>query len=224
MGRVVFVGEKLAAAVFHEEPRQLEVAPLARGSMEAVIAQGWWDSVYGAGANHRDAVLTEIDRASTALRQARARHDANPTPATQAALDRAVARRDRAFAAYQNLPEENDAWATGVLAQSGITSGSEAPAPAEDGDGAVRAMRQALATSGLAPSAVDYINAHGTSTPIGDRIETLAVKRVFGEHARKLVFGSTKSMTGHLLGAAGGTALAASTTDASSGSTGMAAC
>jgi 3-oxoacyl-[acyl-carrier-protein] synthase II len=77
-------------------------------------------------------------------------------------------------------------------------------APAEDGDGAVRAMRQALETARAAPSDVDYINAHGTSTPIGDRIETLAVKRVFGEHARKLVFGSTKSMTGHLLGAAGG--------------------
>jgi len=77
-------------------------------------------------------------------------------------------------------------------------------APAEDGDGAVRAMRQALETAGADPTDVDYINAHGTSTPLGDRIETLAVKKVFGEHARRLVFGSTKSMTGHLLGAAGG--------------------
>ena len=77
-------------------------------------------------------------------------------------------------------------------------------APAEDGDGAVRAMKQALESAGVGPEAVDYINAHGTSTPVGDRIETLAVKRVFGDHARKLVFASTKSMTGHLLGAAGG--------------------
>jgi 3-oxoacyl-[acyl-carrier-protein] synthase II len=77
-------------------------------------------------------------------------------------------------------------------------------APAEDGDGAVRAMRMALDTAGATPQEVDYINAHGTSTPMGDRIETLAVKQVFGEHARRLVFGSTKSMTGHLLGAAGG--------------------
>jgi 3-oxoacyl-[acyl-carrier-protein] synthase II len=76
--------------------------------------------------------------------------------------------------------------------------------PSENGDGAVRAMRQALETAGLDPEDVDYINAHGTSTPVGDRIETLAVKKVFGEHARRLVFGSTKSMTGHLLGAAGG--------------------
>jgi 3-oxoacyl-[acyl-carrier-protein] synthase II len=77
-------------------------------------------------------------------------------------------------------------------------------APSEDGDGAVRAMAQALETAGARPEDVDYINAHGTSTPLGDRIETLAVKQVFGEHARRLVFGSTKSMTGHLLGAAGG--------------------
>ena len=77
-------------------------------------------------------------------------------------------------------------------------------APSEDGDGAIRAMRMALQDAGMPPSEVDYINAHGTSTPTGDRIETLAVKAVFGDHARKVAFGSTKSMTGHLLGAAGG--------------------
>ena len=84
-------------------------------------------------------------------------------------------------------------------------------APSADGEGAMRAMRGALADAGLGPEDVDYINAHGTSTPAGDRIETLAVKTVFGEHARSLAFASTKSMTGHLLGAAGGleTAIAA---------------
>ena len=84
-------------------------------------------------------------------------------------------------------------------------------APSEDGDGAVRAMRMAIADAAIDASEVDYVNAHGTSTPTGDRIETLAVKTVFGEHARKLAFASTKSMTGHLLGAAGGleTAVAA---------------
>ncbi len=77
-------------------------------------------------------------------------------------------------------------------------------APSEDGDGAIRVMRNAIADAGIQPSDIDYINAHGTSTPVGDRIEAAAIRKCFGEHADKLAVSSTKSMTGHLLGGAGG--------------------
>jgi len=77
-------------------------------------------------------------------------------------------------------------------------------APAEDGDGAYRVMLNALRDAQVQPQGVGYINAHGTSTEIGDRLETVAIKRAFGDHAYKLAVSSTKSMTGHLLGGAGG--------------------
>ncbi|MCE0741598.1 beta-ketoacyl-ACP synthase II [Bacillus inaquosorum] len=77
-------------------------------------------------------------------------------------------------------------------------------APAQDGEGGARAMQEAIRDAGIAPEEIDYINAHGTSTYYNDKYETMAIKTVFGEHAHKLAVSSTKSMTGHLLGAAGG--------------------
>src|SRR5215203_5699937 len=77
-------------------------------------------------------------------------------------------------------------------------------APSEDGDGAVRVMKMALRKGGIRPEQVDYINAHGTSTPYNDKLETLAIKKTFGDHAYKVAISSTKSMTGLLLGGAGG--------------------
>src|SRR6185503_14462620 len=77
-------------------------------------------------------------------------------------------------------------------------------APSDDGDGPYRVMGAALESAGITAAEINYINAHGTSTPHGDKVETIAIKRCFGEHASKVAVSSTKSMTGHLLGAAGG--------------------
>jgi len=108
------------------------------------------------------------------------------------------------------LEEREHALARGAriyceLTGYGMTSDAfHITSPAEDGSGMARVMVRALKDAALQPTDIEYINAHGTSTPIGDKTETMAIKSVFGEHAYKLAVSSTKSMTGHLLGAAGG--------------------
>ena len=91
-----------------------------------------------------------------------------------------------------------------LLGYAGSCDAFHITQPDPEGRGLMLAMGRALAYSGLVPEQVDYINAHGTSTPYNDKFETLAIKKVFGDHARKVAISSTKSMTGHLLGAAGG--------------------
>jgi 3-oxoacyl-[acyl-carrier-protein] synthase II len=105
-------------------------------------------------------------------------------------LDRALEREARIYAEVVGYGMTSDAY--------------HVAAPAPDGDGAVRVMRRAIEDAGVRPEDVQYINAHGTSTPFNDKTETLAIKTVFGEHASRVAVNSTKSMTGHLLGAAGG--------------------
>ena len=90
-----------------------------------------------------------------------------------------------------------------LLGYGSSDDGYKVSAPPEDGEGAVLSMRQAISNAGLRPDQIDHINAHGTSTPLNDRIETHAIKRVLGDHAYRIPVVSTKSMTGHLIAAAG---------------------
>jgi 3-oxoacyl-[acyl-carrier-protein] synthase II len=108
-----------------------------------------------------------------------------------------------AFGALKAISTRNDAPQEASRPFDAERDGFHITPPAEDGEGAVRALQLALYKAGLAPDEIDYINAHGTSTQLNDRMETRAIKTVFAEHAYRVAISSTKSMTGHLIGAAG---------------------
>ncbi len=133
----------------------------------------------------------------------------NPAIASRpfdATRDGFVVSEGAAVLVLEELEHARARGATPIAEVIGYGSAADAfhmAAPAEQGEGNQRAMRAALQRAGIGPDEVDYINPHGTSTPLNDRFETMAIEAVFGEHARELAISSTKSMTGHMMGAAG---------------------
>ena len=171
---------------------------IARGEVDVMIAGGAEAPVTPlsvAGFNALKALSENNAEAETASRPFDARRDGfvmgeGSGLLVLEALDHALARGASIYAEVIGYGSTSDAY--------------HITAPPPDGDGAFRAMRNALRDGGVAPGDVGYINAHGTSTPLNDKVETLAIKNLFGDHARKIGVSSTKSMTGHMLGAAGG--------------------
>ncbi len=170
---------------------------IRRGAVDAMVAGG------------SEAAICEIGMACFSVMRALTTHNDDPARASRPF----AAPRDGFLpgegAAVLVLEEREQALRRGVPILAEIVGyGCSSDAyhmvmPEPDGDGAARAMAAALADAGLAPTAIDYINAHGTATPLNDATETKAIKRVFGEHAYRVPISSTKSMIGHLLGAAG---------------------
>ncbi|MFC1870407.1 beta-ketoacyl-ACP synthase II [Chloroflexota bacterium] len=170
---------------------------IRRGGAEAAIAGG------------SEAIVNPLGIASfNALRAISTRNEAPQTASRpfDAERDGFVISEGACILILEDLPHARERGAN-ILAEI-AAYGASADAyhitqPDEDGTGAVRAMQMALDRAGLAPAEIDYINAHGTSTPLNDKTETMAIKRVFGDHAYRIPISSTKSMTGHLIGAAG---------------------
>jgi 3-oxoacyl-[acyl-carrier-protein] synthase II len=202
----------VAIAVGAQGPNTCPVTACASGSHaigEAyeIIRRGDADAVLAGGA---EAVITPMGIASFAAARALSTRNDDPTRASRPfdrQRDGFVMGEGAGVLLLEALPH---ALARGAriyaeVAGWGMTCDAHhMTAPPPDGSGIVRAMLAALARAGLAPEAVGYLNAHGTSTPLNDAIETRAVKEVFGSHAPRLPVSSVKSMTGHLLGAAGG--------------------
>jgi len=181
-------------------------ATQAMGDALELIRSGRADVVITGGA---EAALCELGLAGFAVMRALSTQNEPPQKASRpfdAKRDGFVAAEGAAIFVLESL-EHALARGAPILAElAGYAATADAyhiVAPCADGDGAVRCMRLALADAGVAPDEVDYINAHGTSTPLNDAIETLAIKKVFGERAYRIPISSTKSMIGHCFGAAG---------------------
>ncbi|HPW17216.1 MAG TPA: beta-ketoacyl-ACP synthase II [Candidatus Aminicenantes bacterium] len=179
----------------------------AIGDSFRIIARGDADIMIAGGA---EAPLTPLSLAGfTAIKALSERND-DPARASRpfdAERDGFVMSEGAGVVVLEELgrAERRGARIYAEVVGYGMTSDAfHVAAPAPDGDGAIRVMRRALEDAGLRPEEVQYINAHGTSTELNDKTETLAVKTVFGDQARRVAVSSTKSMTGHLLGAAGG--------------------
>jgi 3-oxoacyl-[acyl-carrier-protein] synthase II len=179
----------------------------AIGDSFRIIARGDADIMIAGGA---EAPLTPLSLAGfTAIKALSERNDA-PSKASRpfdATRDGFVMGEGAGVVILEELGRalRRDARIYAEVVGYGMTGDAyHVAAPAPDGDGAIRVMHRALEDAGIGPDDVQYINAHGTSTPFNDKTETIAIKSVFGEQAGRLAVSSTKSMTGHLLGAAGG--------------------
>lgn len=178
----------------------------AVGVSYRIVQRGEADMVVAGGA---EATVTPLTMAGFAAMKALSRRNDNPEAASRpfdAERDGFVLGEGGGALIIESLESALNRGANILGEIIGVGQTADAyhlTAPAPEGAGAQLAMRAALEDAGCAPEDVDYINAHGTSTPANDLNETLAVKAVFGDHAYRLVMGSTKSMTGHLLGAAG---------------------
>ena len=186
----------------------------AIGDATRIIQRGDADVMIAGGA---EAIIIPLTIAGFCQMKAMSTRNDEPTKASRpfdAERDGFVAGEGGGLVVLESLEhaQRRDARIYAEVVGYGMTGDAHhMTAPDPEGDGAARAMAAALKDAALEPSAVGYINAHGTSTPYNDKFETIAIKRVFGEHAKRLPVSSTKSMTGHLLGAAGGIEAVATT-------------